>query len=223
MNISNKMENPQSTPGTAELSAAPLKRNIAYKFRIGSILSGKPIIENERLKFVEINAKNIVRINIIANVIDKFIQEGEKKYASITLDDATGQIRIKTFGEDVEKFASLTQGDTLLVIGLLRTWSNELYITPEIIKKKDPAFLLLRKLELEAEEPKTLNKEKLIELKDKIMQMIKEAEKDGGVEIDKIILALKENSDIINKEIKKLLEDGLAYEPRPGKLRYLGP
>jgi len=26
----------------------------------------------------------------------------------------------------------------------------------------------------------------------------------------------------INSEIKKLLEDGIAYEPRPGKLRYLG-
>lgn len=217
------MDNSQSPPSTAELSSTPMKRNTAFRFRIGTILSGKPIIENERLKFVEINSKNIVRVNIIANVIDKFLQEGEKKYASITLDDATGQIRVKAFGDEVEKFTQLTQGDTLLVIGILRSWNNELYLTPEIIKKKEPAFLLLRKLELEAEEPKTLNKEKLIELKDKIMQMIKEAEKEGGVEIDKIIMTLKENSEIINKEIKKLLEEGLAYEPRPGKLRYLGP
>ena len=27
---------------------------------------------------------------------------------------------------------------------------------------------------------------------------------------------------IINQEVKKLLEDGLAYEPRPGIVRYLG-
>ena len=203
-------------------SGEQFKRNIAYKFKIGTILSGKPIIENERLRFVEIGDKKAVRVNLIANVVDKFIQEGEKKYGSVTLDDATGQIRVKTFGEDIEKFASLSQGDTVMIIGLLRFWSNEVYLTPEIIKKKDPAFLLVRKLELEADEPKTLDKEKLLELKDKIVQMIKEAEKDNGIEIDSMILKLKEPAEIINKEIKKLLEDGLAYEPRPGKLRYLG-
>lgn len=198
------------------------KRNIAYKFRIGSLLAGKPILENERLRFVEIQNKNILRINIIANITDKFVQEGEKKYGTITLDDATGQIRVKTFGDDIEKFSQLNQGDTILIIGLLRYWSNEVYITPEIIKKKDPSFLLIRKLELEAEEPKSLDKEKLIQLKDKMLKMIKDAEKDNGVEIEKIILDLHEPPDVINQEIKKLLEDGAVYEPRPGKLRYLG-
>jgi len=198
------------------------KRHIAHKFRIGKILSGKPILENDRLRFIEIENKTIIRVNLIANVIDKFVQEGEKKYASVTLDDATGQIRLKAFGDEISKFSALNQGDTIQVIGLLRYWNNEVYITPEIIKKKDPAFLLVRKLELEAEEPKSLEKDKLIELKDKIIYMIKEAEKDNGIEVEKIILELKENSSIINQEIKKLLEDGLVYEPRPGKLRYLG-
>ncbi len=198
------------------------KRHIAHKFRIGKILSGKPILENDRLRFIEIENKTIIRVNLIANVIDKFVQEGEKKYASVTLDDATGQIRLKAFGDEISKFSALNQGDTIQVIGLIRYWNNEVYITPEIIKKKDPAFLLVRKLELEAEEPKSLEKDKLIELKDKIIYMIKEAEKDNGIEVEKIILELKENSSIINQEIKKLLEDGLVYEPRPGKLRYLG-
>ena len=208
-----------NTPTAAEQQ---FKRHTAYKFRIGALLSGKPILENEKLRFLEINNKTIIRVNIIANVIDKFVQEGEKKYASITLDDAEGQIKVKTFGDDIKKFAQLNQGDTILVIGLLRYWNNEIYITPEIIKKKDPAFLLIRKLELEAEEPKVMEKEKLTELKDKILYMIKEAEKDNGIEVEKIILELKENTSVINQEIKKLLEDGLVYEPRPGKLRYLG-
>ncbi len=198
------------------------KRHIAYKFRIGKILSGKPILENDKLRFLEIDNKTIIRTNVIANVIDKFVQEGEKKYASVTLDDATGQIRLKAFGDEISKFSPLSQGDTIQVIGLIRYWNNEVYIAPEIIKKKDPAFLLIRKLELEAEEPKSMEKEKLIELKDKIVYMVKEAEKDDGIDTEKIILELKENSSIINQEIKKLLEDGLVYEPRPGKLRYLG-
>lgn len=204
------------------LSTEQFKRHIAYKFRIGTLLTGKPIFENERLRFIEMNDKNIIRINIIGNVVEKFIQEGEKKYAMITLDDATGQIRVKTFGEDIEKFSELSQGDTILLIGLLRYWNNEIYITPEIIKKKDPAFLLIRKLEMELEEPKSLEKGKLLELKDKIINMVKEAEKNNGIEIEKIILELKEHPSIINQEIKRLLEEGLVYEPRPGKLRHLG-
>lgn len=205
-----------------QLASEPIRRHIAYKFRIGTILSGKPILENERLRFIEINNKNIVRVNIIANIIDKFIQEGEKKFASITLDDATGQIRVRAFGDDIIKFSNFNQGDTVMVIGLLRYWNNEIYMTPELIKIKDPSFLLVRKLEVEALEPKVIDKQKLLALKDKILQMVKEAENVNGIEVEKIILELKENPATINNEIKKLVLDGHVYEPRPGKLRYLG-
>ena len=109
------------------------KRHTAYKLRIGSILEGKPILESDKLKFIESQGKSVSRTNIIANITDKYIQDGEKKFASITLDDGTGQIKAKVFGEDIEKFSSLSQGDTILVIGLLRSWNNEIYLTPEII------------------------------------------------------------------------------------------
>lgn len=198
------------------------KRNIAYKLRIGSIATGKPVFEAEKLKSIDIDGKQIVRVNIIANIIDKFIQEGEKKFGSLTIDDASGQIKLKAFGDDVDKFQSFNQGDTILAVGLLRHWNNEIYLTPEILKKKDTSFLLVRKLEIESEMPKSLDKENLLALKDKIINIIKEAEKSGGIDVEKIILDLHEPPEIINKEIKKLLEEGMAYEPRPGKLRYLG-
>lgn len=198
------------------------KRNVAYKLVIGQIMSGKPILENEKLKHVEIGDKQIVRVNVVANIIDKYVQEGEKKYASITLDDASGNIKLKFFGDDVAKVENLSQGDTVVVIGLLRSWNNEVYITPEIIKKKEPQYLLIRKKEVEAEMPKSLDKSQLSALRDRLIDMIKEAEKDQGLDIDKAIMNLKEPPEIINKEIKKLLEDGLIYEPRPSKLRWLG-
>lgn len=205
-----------------DMSTNSYKRNIAYKFRIGQIQKGKQNYEAERLKNVEINGKNAFRVNLIANIVDKFMQEGEKQYGSITLDDATGQIRVKAFGEDIEKFKDLNQGDTIMVIGLLRAWNNELYLTPEIIKKKDPSFLLIRKLEVEASTPEAPSREELTELKDKIISLVKEAEDDGGIDIEKLILDLKESPEVINNEVKKLLEEGIAYEPRPGKLRWLG-
>lgn len=198
------------------------KRHTAYKLRIGTILTGKPIMESDRLKVLDLGDKQIVRANIIANIVDKFVQEGEKKFGSLTLDDASGQIKIKAFGDDVDSFASFNQGDTVVVIGLVRVWNNEIYLTPDIIKKKEPSYLLLRKLEIESDMPKTLDKPQLSAMKDKILDMVKAAEKDGGIEIDKIILELKERPEIVNQEIKRLLEDGIAYEPRPGKLRWLG-
>lgn len=199
------------------------KRNIAFKLRIGTILSGKPIVDADRLKFLEIDNKQIARVNVIANIIEKYVQdESEKKYATLTLDDATGNIKVKSFGDNVSKFADLNQGDTVLVIGMVRIWNNEVYITPEIIKKKEPSFLLVRKLELEADMPKSLDKTSLSALKDKLIDMIKASETDQGIDKEKIILEVKESPEIINQEIKKLLEDGLIYEPRPNRLRWLG-
>lgn len=204
------------------LSGPGFKRNIAYKLRIGMIQAGSPIMEADKLKHVVVDDTSVVRVNLIANVVDKFVQEGEKKFGSLTLDDATGQIRVKVFGDDVEKIQAFQQGDTLAAIGVLRSWNNETYLTPEVLKKKDPAFLLIRKMEVELAAPKKVDRVALAAVKDKILSMIKEAEKDGGVEIEKLIMELKEAPAVINQEIKRLLEDGMAYEPRPGKLRYLG-
>jgi RPA family protein len=199
-----------------------MQRATAYKLRIGDILAGKIISEQDRFNFLELGNKQIIRINIVANIIDKYESEGEKKYLSFTLDDASGQIRIKIFGEDVKKFSTIQQGNTVMVIGKLRNYNNELYILPEIIKMQDPRYLLVRKLELEKEKPKQVNREEIRAVKDQIIDMIKKAEPDGGIDTDKIVMELKASPDIINQEIQKLLEDGLAYEPRPGKIRYLG-
>lgn len=205
-----------------QIGEQQFKRRIAFKLRVGDILAGKPVVVEERLQHLDLNGKEIVRVNLIANIVDKYVQEGEKKFASLTLDDGSGQVKLKFFGEDIEKIDGMNQGDTVLCIGLLRSWNDELYITPEILKKKEPAFLLVRKLECDLEKPKVLGREEVAELKDKILAMIKSGEEMGGIDVDKIIMELKEQPEVINSEIKKLLEDGVAYEPRPGKLRYLG-
>ncbi len=217
------------------------KREVAYKLQIGEILRGNPIIEitseetpeakaKERFKFLELNndKKRVVRVNIIANIIDKFLSEGEKKFATITLDDATGQIQAKVFGDDVKLFEDLNHGETILLIGVLRSFNKEVYLLPEIIKKTDPRYLLVRKLEIQHANPEKI--EKTLEQKqqaatgrERIIFLIKQGEEQGGADIEQIILQLKEISpDIINLEIRKLLEDGIIYEPRPGKVRWLG-
>ncbi|NCN51568.1 hypothetical protein GW931_00995 [archaeon] len=204
------------------------KRNIAYKLRIGNILLGKPIFDNDKFIYLELGSKKISRTNVIGNIVDKYESEGDKKYLFFTLDDGSGQIKLKVFGEeDSEKFKGITQGETVAVIGVVRNWNNETYIQPEIISAKDPKYLLVRKLELEKQKSDTskpVTDKKVVQaIKDKILGKIKEAESDGGIDSEKIILEFREvSTDTINEEIKKLLEEGIIFEPRPGRLRYLG-
>jgi len=202
------------------------KRHIAFKLRIGEILMGKPVINNERFSFLELGNKNIVRINIVGNIVDKYESTSESKYINFTLDDGSGQIKLKTFGEDSEKFNNFSQGQTVVVIGVLRFWNNELYIAPELIKEYDPRYLLVRKLELEKEKAKNtdpLGKSEMVAVKDRILGAIKNSEEEGGIEKEMLIINLKDvSTTIINQEIQKMLEEGIIFEPRPGKVRYLG-
>ena len=202
------------------------KRNIAFKYRIGDLLIGKPVFDQERFSFLELGGKRIVRINIIGNIIDRYDSEGEKNYSFLTLDDGSGQIKLKSFGDDSQKLSGIIQGQTVVVIGVLRHFNNETYIAPEIVKEKDPKYLLVRKLELEKNRNQNapqIQGEQVKALKDQILEKIKTSEEEGGIDVDKIILELRETSpDMINQEIKKLLEEGIIFEPRPGRVRYLG-
>lgn len=204
-----------------QIASEPKKRNIAYKLRIGDIFKSKPIIHEAKFLHAELGDKKIVRVNIIANVVDKFVNTSEKKYASLTLDDASGQIRLKSFGDDIVIIEKFSQGDTLQVIGNLREYNSELYILPEIAKSVDPKWLLVRKLEIQNQK-KDLPLKANAPVRDIIMEKIKISEKDQGVDIDVLIMEIEASPDLINQEIRKLLEEGLIYEPRPGRLRYLG-
>lgn len=206
--------------------ADQFKRNIAYKFRVGDLLLGKPVMDGERFAFLELGDRKIIRVNIIGNIIDKYESAGERKYCFLTLDDGSGQIKLKFFGDEVDKFKDVFQGQTVLVIGNLRNFNNETYVAPEIIKEQDAKYLLIRKLEIEKEKSKNapvMVKEQIIAVKDRILDTIKNAEKDGGIEVDTIIMNIRDASpEIINQEIKRLLEEGIIFEPRPGKIRWLG-
>ncbi len=200
------------------------KRNVAFKLRIGEVLIGKPIMNGEKFLFIELGSEKIFRVNIIGSIVERYDSEGESKYSFLTLDDGSGQIKLKIFGDDVERFKEVSQGQIVLVIGLLRSFNNEIYITPEIIKEQDSKYLLIRKLELDkGKNTGIVSKEVIVAIKDKILDLIKNSEEEGGIDKDKIIMNLQDASpQIINQELNKLLEDGIIFEPRPGKVRWLG-
>jgi len=58
-------------------------------------------------------------------------------------------------------------------------------------------------------------------LREKIIESIRNNEAEGGIDIDKLIMSMKDPVDLINKEVTELLEEGSIYEPKPGRLRIL--
>jgi RPA family protein len=179
-------------------------------------------MENERFSFLESGNKKIIRVNLIGSVVDKYEVDGEKKYIFLTLDDGSGQVKLKAFGDDTEKLKNINHGQTIIIIGTLRYFNDEIYIFPEAVKEQDPRYLIVRKLELEKEEPVVSVPEKSYEIKDKIIELIKNSENEGGISTDMLITKLKEDSQKVKEEIQKFLEGGIIFEPRPGKLRWLG-
>jgi len=199
------------------------KRHIAFKLRIGSLVSGKPIIEGEKFLYLELDGKNVTRVNVVGNIIEKYDSTGEKNYSFLTIDDGSGQIKLKAFSDDVEKLKDLSQGDTILVIGVLRNFNNETYISPEIVRKQNPKYLLIRKLEVEKQRSANpiQTTQKIVAVKDRILGAIKNSE--NGIELDQLIVNLRDLSpEIIKQETQKFIEEGIIFEPRPNILKYLG-
>src|SRR3989338_6517993 len=171
------------------------KRQIAFKVSILDILNGM----------------NISRVNIVATLIYK---SEDLNYDSAIIDDGGGRILVRGF-EKSNIFSNVDVGDVVLVVGKIRDFNNERYITPEILKKVENAgWMNVRKLEL-------INKEVIIENTAKskengliedikldahaeVYDLIKKLDKGDGVPIDDAI----KNSKICDAEeiISRLLE-----------------
>jgi len=198
-----------------------MERQTAYKAWIGTLLKGKAVQENEKFIAIDIETKKISRVNLVANVIDKYSDEN-RPYVSVTLDDSTGQIRVKAFADSTNILSDVNIGDTVLIVGMVRVFNNELYIMPEIVRIVEPKWALVRKLELIKEhgkfETKTIDPAEATSNRERVLSMLKQNA--DGVDIDKIIMHLHDlDVTEINSIITELISDGLIYEPMPGKLR----
>ena len=58
-------------------------------------------------------------------------------------------------------------------------------------------------------------------LREQILGKLKENDANGGLDLDKLIMDLTAPVDEINKLIMEFLEEGIAYEPKPGRIQLL--
>ena len=198
------------------------KRQIAYKIRIKNILDSKYVkTEGFNPNYLETNGKEISRINLMGVVVQK---SDLNNYNTLIIDDVTGKISARVFESNV-LLDRIEISDAVLIIGRPREFSNEKYVLIELIKKIDPLWAKVRKLELvEVKEENNLSesgpvKEEVVTSStNQIVKLIKELDKGHGVSIEDI--SSKDIEDI-DKMINILLKGGDIFEVKPGKLKVL--
>lgn len=206
-----------------------MERMTARKIRIADITNGR-WVKNEGLEpsfVVTQTGEQISRARIMGTVVSKFVSEDEN-FASITIDDSSDTIRAKTF-KTVKPLDVIQVGDIVDLIGKVREYNAEIYVMPEIVRKiLDPNIEVLRKLELIAKAAKLQQgegqpaqfvsaKEDRATLKKKVTEVI-ESEK-SGVSYSKILEMVQAPETQIESVVNELLEEGIRYEPTPGKIK----
>lgn len=209
-------------------------RRAAQKVFINEIIEGILIVEEKELiSVLKTSTKKIYRLNVIAVVVGK---EKRGSATNLLIDDSTSKITIRFF-EDNDVANATVIGDVLLIIGKTRSYQEEKYISPEIVKKVDPLWLKVRSLELASlahlkkeneEKNDKKNEEKNDENKqyeynllhfEKIARLIKEMDAGEGVFIEEII----EKSSLrnIEKILEKMMEKGDIFQNQPGRVKAL--
>jgi hypothetical protein len=89
----------------------------------------------------------VSEVRISGTLVDTYLTEDEN-YTSLTVDDGTETIRIKGWRQDVEKLKHFVIGDIVDIVGKVREYNEEIYLSPEVIFKISPNKWILRELEL---------------------------------------------------------------------------
>ncbi len=222
-----------------------LIRQIAHKVSIGQIHSAQYVNGDEQNpNYLLVGNQATYRINTIGIVINK---ETLGTITNLLLDDGTGYITIRFFEEN-KTAATIPIGNTALIIGRVRLYNQERYISPEIIKEIDRTWLKVRHKERpeifelsvqenskpvtkiqEHQESKSPQQEivdeKLITAQDpllpsqKVANIIRDLDKGEGVYIEEII----EKCPLHETEqvLEKMLERGEIFQNQPGKVKVL--
>ncbi|MEA3378555.1 MAG: hypothetical protein U9Q69_02840 [Nanoarchaeota archaeon] len=215
------------------------RRQTAYKFWIKDLIAAKAEPNNQGFMAFRIKGKDVIRVNVLATIIHEYNSESGN-YKLISLDDGSGQIRVKAWGEDTKILKSAQMADLVLLVGKLGWNNNEIFIRPEAIKKvENPDWELVRKLELLKEfgKPESSKKElppngqvikeEVVEpassssVREKVVALIEKSSPDGIEEIE-LIKKINAEEEIVEKAIKELLSEGEIFQPKNGYLKLIG-
>ena len=185
------------------------------------------------------DGRKIYRLHLLGIILSK---EKQGNITNLLLDDGTGKIMLRYFEEN-KILNSLNVGGVVLVIGRLRIYNQERYISPEIVKVVDSLWLKVRALELKqrGEVEETVSKvqkvkaeiskiEEELEIVDekiddavlpvqKILGIIKELDQGNGVLMEELIVKspLPETEELL----ETMLKNGEIFQIMPGRVKVL--
>ncbi len=144
---------PQANPGpagTGQPQQQVQPRLVAVKASISEIAGGNYFEVSGRWEpdyLISPSGRRMSRVNLLGVVVANYFAE-DGNYGTVTIDDGTETIRLKAFKGEVKILKELQFGQVVSVIGKLRKYRDEVYISPEAIFPSDLDKLMLRRLEL---------------------------------------------------------------------------
>jgi RPA family protein len=165
----------------------------------------------------------------MATIVNKFIND-QRKSGTIIIDDGSEVISVRAWEDEFHLIDKSVIGQLVDIVGRVRMYNDQVYLTPEIIRKVGPDWFVLRKAELSKDKPKIkINKKEVkeeeskdenSELKDKVLKQIKKG-KDKTATMEELIKVTGGDKNVCKEVLKQLLEDDLIFEPRAGKYKLL--
>jgi RPA family protein len=125
-----------------------MQRQTAVRVRIVDIVSGEWVKKEgmEPSYIVTPGKETVSRARIVGTIVGKFDSD-DGNFSSVTVDDATGVIRVKLW-KDIGLLKSVKRGNLVSVIGKVREYDGEIYIVPELINNITPDEESLARLEV---------------------------------------------------------------------------
>ena len=169
------------------------------------------------------------RVRVLGTVVDKAVDE---RLCFLFLDDETGVISLRAWGEEAKELEKYGLGDLLDVIGKVREFSGEIYLQPELIMRvEDPNLETLRLLEIVRARKKMLAAGALPVPKEtaqvrvvpsiekEVESAIRRLDRGGGVTVEEVAAELKIPREEAWEGIRLLLALGTAYEFKEGRYK----
>lgn len=127
-------------------------RQIAIRASVSDIVQGQFIDKERDKRVISPHGVQMKRVALVGFIVSKYLREAEgekKRYESVTIDDGTDTVQVKVWGEEYKQmFKNVKEGMLVLVVGRVGKLSDEIHITPELIRElTDPNFMSLHLLE----------------------------------------------------------------------------
>ncbi len=218
-----------------------IKRSTAYRVRIADIVNNQFVKqEGFNPSYIEFGGNEISRVNLISTVVGKYTSDDEN-YSALTLDDGTETIRVKGFGPEVLKLKNVGVGQIVRLIGKVKQYNDEKYLTCEAALALDPNWLIVNELELgkyvpgevksDADAPTETQSKESVEqpitstesenLNAKILKLIREEDKGDGALMEIVISKSGLSEGAAKDVLFSLLKSGEVFEPKKGVLKIL--